>query len=146
MKVRQLIERKGSNSTFTAKPEQTIGDAAKRLSELRIGCLIVEDSAGGMAGILSERDIVSALGRDGPACLSNAVSSIMTQEVVTCGLDDDENSILTRMSAGRFRHMPVMDDGKIAGLLSIGDVVKARIETLERDNEAMESMIRSATA
>lgn len=146
MKVRQILTRKGTDGVRTVQPGATIGDVAKQLSEARIGCLVVSNSGGDVAGIVSERDIVRALGRDGPSCLQDEVGSIMTVKVVTCGPDDHEASILGTMTRGRFRHIPVIEDDALIGLVSIGDVVKARIDTLESENEQLEGMIRSATA
>ena len=144
MKVRQILARKGGD-VQTISPSTTIGEAAAILSEKRIGCLVVTDG-GAIAGILSERDVVRRLGRDGAGCMNTAVGEIMTAKVVCCAPDDDDASILSRMTDGRFRHMPVTEAGGLIGLISIGDVVKARIDSLEMDNQAMESLIRSATA
>ncbi len=146
MKVLQISQRKGSDKIASTTADASLADAAAKLSELRIGCLLVLNADGSMAGILSERDIVRTLGVTGGACLTQPVSSVMTSNVVTCSPDDSADSVLGKMTSGRFRHMPVTKDGKLVGLISIGDVVKARIEALEHDNEALESMIRSATA
>ncbi len=146
MKVLQISQRKGSDEIASTTADVSLSDAAAKLSELRIGCLLVLNADGGIAGILSERDIVRTLGVSGADCLKQPVSSVMTSNVVTCGPEDSADSVLSRMTSGRFRHMPVTEGSKIVGLISIGDVVKARIEALEHDNEALESMIRSATA
>lgn len=146
MKVRQISLRKGRADVASTTPSTSLADAASKLGSLKIGCLIVLGNDSKMAGILSERDIVRALGEHGSACLDQTVESIMTVSVMTCGPEDSADSILERMTTGRFRHMPVMEDEAIVGLISIGDVVKARIEALESDNEALETMIRSATA
>ena len=146
MKVRQILTRKGTEGVRTVKADASIGDVARQLSEAGIGCLVVSNSGKDVGGIVSERDIVRALGRQGPGCLEDAVETIMTAKVVTCDPDDHEASILGTMTRGRFRHMPVMEEGALIGLVSIGDVVKARIDTLESENEQLEGMIRSATA
>ena len=142
MKVKQIFERKTIQEVASTSPETSLADVATTLGEKRIGCLVVLD-AGALAGIVSERDIVRAVGEQGGGCLDQPTSSVMTREVVTCTPEDSAASILERMTEGRFRHMPVMEDGRVVALVSIGDLVKAKIEELEQDNEAMESMIRS---
>ncbi len=146
MKVRQISERKSINDVASTTADAKLADVATKLGTLKIGCLIVLDDKGEVSGILSERDIVRAVGEKGADCLDQRVDSIMTREVMTCTPEDSAASILERMSGGRFRHMPVMEDGKVISVVSIGDIVKAKIEELEQDNEAMESMIRSGTA
>ena len=146
MKVRQISERKAINDVASTTANATLADVATKLGALKIGCLVVLDAQDGLCGILSERDIVRAVGEQGGGCLDQTVSSVMTRDVMTCTPEDSAASILERMSEGRFRHMPVMEEGKVISLVSIGDMVKAKIEELEQDNEAMESMIRSATA
>lgn len=146
MKVMQILTRKGTNDVSSIPPSASLADAAKRLCELKVGCLVVRDGAGPMVGILSERDIVRTLGVQGPECLKQRVESVMTRSVVTCNSEDSADDVLGRMTTGRFRHMPVLDGESLTGLISIGDVVKARIDALEQDYEALESMIRSATA
>lgn len=146
MKVQQILQRKGSNAIASATRDASISDIAAMLSEKRIGCILVLDSAGAVEGIVSERDIVRALGESGGGCLNDNVASVMTAEVITCEVSDDDNSVLGKMTDGRFRHIPVMDGGKLAGLISIGDVVKARIDSLAAENQELENMIRSATA
>ena len=142
MKVKQISERKPIHDVASTTSDASLSDVATKLGEMKIGCLVVLDD-GRLSGIISERDIVRAVGEQGGGCLDQPVSSVMTREVVTCGQDDSAASILERMTEGRFRHMPVMEDGKVVALVSIGDLVKAKIEELEQDNEAMESMIRS---
>lgn len=146
MKVLQILQRKGSDSIASVAPETSLTDVASLLSEKKIGCVLVLNKSSDLVGIVSERDIVRALAASGSQCLSDEVSSIMTSGVVTCATDDDDNSVLEKMSTGRFRHMPVLMDGKLAGLISIGDVVKARIDSLKMENEELENMIRAATA
>ena len=146
MKVLQILQRKGSGEIESVSSDTCLADVAGRLSEKKIGCVLVLKNDGELAGIVSERDIVRALGQTGSGCLTEDVSTIMTSTVVTCTVEDDDNSVLEKMTNGRFRHMPVMRDGALAGLISIGDVVKARIESLKLENEEMENMIRAATA
>lgn len=146
MKVKQISERKAQHDVAATTTDATLAEVAARLGALKIGCLVVLDAQGGLSGIISERDIVRAVGEQGGACLDQTVDSVMTREVMTCTTDDSADSILGRMSEGRFRHMPVMEGGKVVALVSIGDMVKAKIEELQSDNEAMEAMIRSGVA
>jgi CBS domain-containing protein len=95
-----------------------------------------------LAGILSERDIVRELGRRGAACLGDPVEALMTRDVVACAPSDRTNDVLQKMTDGRFRHMPVMQDGRMVGLISIGDVVKARLSELSTEVDALEGMIK----
>jgi len=146
MKVKQISERKAQHDVAATTVDTTLADAAAKLGAMKIGCLVVLDPSGGLSGILSERDIVRAVGEHGSACLDQKVDSVMTREVMTCTTDDSADSILGRMSEGRFRHMPVVEEGRVVALVSIGDMVKAKIEELQSDNEAMETMIRSGVA
>jgi CBS domain-containing protein len=144
MKVQQILQRKQSNAVETVEPGSKIHDVAAKLSEMKIGCMLVVNESRQIQGIVSERDIVRILGQRGGGCLDDDVSSVMTEGVITCSTDDDDNSVLEKMTNGRFRHMPVMKDGDLAGLISIGDVVKARIDSLKMENEELENMIRAA--
>ncbi len=146
MKVKQIAERKPQHEVATTNPSASLAEVATTLGRMKIGCLMVLDANGAIAGIISERDIVRAIGEKADSCLDQPVSSVMTPTVIACTSDDSADSVLERMTNGRFRHMPVVDDGKLVALISIGDVVKARIAALEEDNRAMEDMIRSATA
>ncbi len=146
MKVLQILQRKGSAEIESVSPDDCLSDVATKLSEKKIGCVIILNHSGEIAGIVSERDIVRAIGRIGHDCLDHPVSSVMTSDVVTCAVEDDDNSILEKMTGGRFRHMPVLREGALVGLISIGDVVKARIDGLKMENEELENMIRAATA
>ncbi|MEO1776421.1 MAG: CBS domain-containing protein [Pseudomonadota bacterium] len=141
MKVMQILKMKGSTHVECIEAEAPVGDAVTVLSAKRIGALIVRGRDGDLAGILSERDIVRVLGTDGPGVMSKPVKAIMTAKVSTCSPEEDALSVLERMTEGRFRHMPVMLRGQLAGLLSIGDVVKARIDEIEAENEAMAHML-----
>ena len=106
--------------------------------------MVIRGAGGRLAGILSERDIVRALSEHGAEALELPVGQIMTRDVETCGEDDSCASIMERMTAGKFRHLPVLRGGKLAGLISIGDVVKHRVDEVERESEAMRDYIRSA--
>ncbi len=145
MQVHQILASKASAEVVTIAPSATLGEAAALLSARRIGAVIVmPDGAGGAGaplGILSERDIVRELGRHGASCLPVKVSEAMTARLVTCTRDDSAHDVMTRMTDGRFRHMPVMDGDTMVGLISIGDVVKARLGELAMEKEALEGMI-----
>lgn len=142
MLVSQILRSKSDDAVVTVAPGTTVAQAAQILSARRIGSLIVSPDGKTLAGIVSERDIVRELGRRGPACMSDTVDSIMTAKVVTCARDDRTASVLQRMTDGRFRHMPVVEDGQMVGLISIGDVVKARLMELAAEKDALEGMIK----
>jgi len=141
MIVMHILKLKGSSEVATIKPTAPVSEAAAILAEKRYGALVVSSSGGEIAGIISERDIVRALAREAGGCLPMPVAKLMTESVETCAPDESSNSVLERMTAGRFRHMPVVEDGKMVGLLSIGDVVKARITEIEQENAAMADML-----
>lgn len=141
MQVHQILKTKLVPGVATVLPETTVSQAAAELAARRIGSLVVSVDGEGVVGILSERDIVRELGRRGSDCLHDPVSRIMTRTIQTCSLTDDAGSVLTRMTEGRFRHMPVMEDGRMVALISIGDVVKARLAELSMEKDALEGMI-----
>lgn len=144
MKVSVILQKKGSTEVATVEPGVTVGDAVHDLSRRRIGALVVSPDGGAVAGILSERDVVRRLGEDGPGVLSRPVSDVMTAAVETCTVEETAFDLLNRMTRGRFRHMPVVGaDGRMVGILSIGDVVKARLEEIEAENAAMTEMLSS---
>lgn len=142
MIVQQILAQKSLGGVLTVAPEATVAEAARILSEKRIGALVVSRDGKRVDGILSERDIVRELGRRGTGCLSERVSDLMTQRVMSCGLADTAEEVLGRMTEGRFRHMPVMVAGELAGVISIGDVVKARLAEIELEKHALEDMIK----
>jgi CBS domain-containing protein len=141
MNVMHILKLKGSAAVETVGPEATVARAAAKLSERGIGALVVTLPGGEIAGIISERDIVRALARQPEGCLERPVSALMTANVETCSPADKADSVLERMTEGRFRHMPVVENGRMVGLLSIGDVVKARIGEIEQENAAMAGML-----
>jgi CBS domain-containing protein len=142
MTVRKIIGNKQIRGTVTVLPTDTVASAAEMLAKHRIGAVIVTRDGGAVIdGILSERDIVRCLGLEGPSSLQKKVSEIMTAEVIGCRPDDTANSVMEKMTDGRFRHMPVIEDGKMIGVISIGDVVKARIDEIQHENEALTDMI-----
>ena len=141
MLVSQILKSKSDDAVVTSLPSLLVSDAAKILSDKRIGTLVI--SADGITpdGILSERDIVRELGRQGAGCMSMTVDKIMTSKLVTCGAEERADQILQKMTDGRFRHMPVLADGKMIGLISLGDVVKARLTELSMEKDALQGMI-----
>ena len=141
MLVGQILKSKALGETVSITPDLTVGEAAALLSARKIGAVIVATDPEMPEGILSERDIVRELGKTGGEILDHKVSDFMTRKLVTCQSSDTALAVLERMSSGRFRHMPVVDDGKMVGIVSIGDVVKARLEQLAMENNALEGMI-----
>ena len=122
-------------------PSSTVTEAAKLLSKHRIGTVVVSKDGKSLDGILSERDIVRELGKRGQGCLNDPVSDLMTSKLVTCSPSNTALEVLEMMTEGRFRHLPVMDNGEMVGLISIGDVVKGRLAQLAMEKESLEGMI-----
>ena len=141
MLVQQILGSKASGGVLSVKPTDSVSDAIKLLSEKRIGSVVVSANGESLDGILSERDVVRELGRRGAAVLAEPVSALMTANIVTCNESDTADQILQMMTDGRFRHLPVMREGKMIGLISIGDVVKARLSELSMEKNALEGMI-----
>ncbi|MGR3396638.1 CBS domain-containing protein [Pseudooceanicola nanhaiensis] len=141
MLVQQILSSKSSDTVVTASPGTSITEVLRLLSEHRIGGVVVSSDGTRIDGILSERDIVRALAARGPSCLEQQASALMTPDPVCCARDDTADSVLERMTEGRFRHMPVVQDGKLAGIVTIGDVVKARLSELSFEKTALEGMI-----
>jgi CBS domain-containing protein len=139
-----LAAKRQGGDTIGIEPTANLAAAAKLLVKHRIGALVIRGAGGRLSGILSERDIVRALSAQGAAALDLPVGQKMTRDVENCGEDDTCASIMERMTAGKFRHMPVLRNGKLAGLISIGDVVKQRVDEIEAESEAMRDYIRTA--
>ncbi len=142
MHVSQILKSKSDHAVFTLPPGTSVAHVAEMLSSRRIGAVVISRDGKSVSGIVSERDIVRELGRRGPACLTDAVDSIMTAKVTTCSRHDKADDVLQRMTDGRFRHLPVVEDGVMVGLISIGDVVKARLAELSMEKDALEGMIK----
>jgi len=140
MLVRSLLKDK-SGDVFTVSPEISVLEAARELREKRIGAVIVCDGGGGIVGVLSERDIVRSLADQGEAALKGSVADLMTRDVKTCGLDDSIDEIMELMTGRRFRHVPVLDAGKLVGIVSIGDVVKQKIAEAELEAQSLKDYI-----
>lgn len=140
MQVAQILKEKGKD-VFTAPAGIKVSDAAATLGAKGIGALIVVSDKGRVEGILSERDIVRSLGDRGADCLSENIEAMMTPDPVCASLNDTGEHALARMTEGHFRHMPVIEDGALVGLITLGDVVKARLRELAHENESMQDMI-----
>lgn len=146
MLVSQILNSKadanGDQGVVSIAPKATIAEAVGVLSARKIGALIVSTDGKTALGILSERDVVRELGRRGPAILGDTVASLMTAKLVSCTRSDRTDAVLQKMTDGRFRHMPVIEAGQLVGLISIGDVVKARLTELHAEKDALEGMIK----
>ena len=143
MTVSIILAGKGRD-VLTIEPNATLADAVNLLAEKRIGALVILGADRRIVGILSERDIVRALAERGSAALGEPVSQSMTRKVSTCTENETVASIMERMTEGKFRHVPVVDQGQVVGIISIGDVVKHRLHEMERDSAAMRDYILSA--
>lgn len=142
MIVSQILKSKAVEGVLTLPSHATVAEAATIMSDRRFGTIVVSDDDGETAqGILSERDIVREIGRNGAGCLEQSVSSLMTAKLVTAAPSDTSDAVLSQMTEGRFRHMPVLEAGKLIGLISIGDVVKARLAQLAMERDALEGMV-----
>lgn len=142
MLVSQILKSKSDDGVFTLPPGTSVAKVAEMLSLRRIGAVVISVDGKKVAGIVSERDVVRELGRRGPACMSDTVDAIMTAKVTTCTRHDRADDLLQQMTNGRFRHVPVVEAGEMVGLVSIGDVVKARLADLEHEKDALEGMIK----
>lgn len=138
--VKKLLASKGGD-VFSLRPQDTIATAVGILRDKKIGALLVTDATGKMVGILSERDIVRKLADTPGQTLPQKVEDIMTSNVVTCAPDDPLVTVLKRMTDGRFRHMPVIEDGALRGIVTIGDVVNFRLNELEHEALQLKQMI-----
>ena len=143
MIVKSIINTKGRD-VVTLEPSASLDTAAKLLAERRIGAVVVLGADDRVVGILSERDIVRAISERGAAAMQEQVSQVMTRKVATCTLDETIHSIMERMTAGKFRHVPVIEEDRLAGIISIGDVVKHRIVEMEQESDALKSYIQTA--
>jgi CBS domain-containing protein len=140
MSLNAILAAKGRN-IICVEPTADLATASKLLSKHRIGALVVLDAGGRLVGILSERDIVRMMSDRGSSALRLRVAQVMTRKVSTCDVNDSISSVMDRMTKGKFRHMPVLDNGRIAGLVSIGDVLKLHIETLGEQVHQLEASI-----
>jgi CBS domain-containing protein len=143
MIVARILAAKGRD-VVTTEPQRTLAEAATLLTSRKIGAAVVADAEGGILGMLSERDIVRAVGNRGAAALKDTVSRHMTAEVLTTHENETIDQTMEQMTNRRCRHLPVLEDGKLAGIVSIGDVVKYRLEELEHEHRAMREYIATA--
>ncbi len=140
MFVSDILSRKGG-LVFTISPGTSVAQISQQLSTRRIGSVLVLDGENSVVGIVSERDLVRAFASHGAAALEFEARSIMTRDVVTCDPDDSIDHVMEQMTRGRFRHLPVVRHGELLGLVSIGDVVKARLEEARYETEALKAYI-----
>jgi len=143
MTVKTILGEKG-REIVTIEPSASLADAAKLLAEKRIGAVLILGADRRLVGIISERDIVQALAMRGAAALAEPVSQTMTRKVETCNESETIGSIMERMTKGKFRHVPVLEQGRLAGIVSIGDVVKHRLQEMEHESAAMRDYILTA--
>ena len=141
MTVQNILKHKDSTDVVTVKPGTRVSEAAAILAEKRIGTVVVSSDGTTADGILSERDIVRELARSGAGCLTRAVDDYMTRDLVTASPSMSAEDAMAAMTKGRFRHMPVIENGKMVGLITLGDAVKARLSQLAMEKDALEGMI-----
>jgi CBS domain-containing protein len=142
--IAAILQRKGRD-VQTIAPDAPVVDAVSRLEQHNIGALVVSTDGETVAGILSERDVVRELARSGTDCLDRRVSDLMTAEVTTCSPAESADDVMATMTAGRIRHIPVLEDGKMVGIVSIGDVVKSRIDDLETQAESLQHYVTGSS-
>jgi len=142
MTVRAILDSKG-HQIQSVEPEVKLSAAVKLLAERKIGAILAM-SKGRIEGILSERDIVRVLAERGAAVLDEPVGAVMTRKVVSCRQSDTVAAIMEMMTTGKFRHLPVVEEGRVVGLISIGDIVKWRVHEYETEQEAMREYIKTA--
>lgn len=143
MNVKTILSKKGSD-VLTVEPTKNVAAAARLLSEHAIGALVVTGADRRIVGIVSERDIVQELAAHGAAALELPLTDVMTRRVVTCSPSDTVSSVMERMTQGKFRHLPVLEQGRLAGIVSIGDVVKHRLQEMESEQSALRDYIQTA--
>ena len=140
MFVARILDDKG-HEVVTADPDESVASIAATLSERRIGAMPVSSPGGALVGIVSERDVVAALAEHGRDALERPVEEIMTRRVITCTRADHIDDLMARMTEGRMRHLPVLEGDELVGIVSIGDVVKARMGEIEAEAQALKDYI-----
>jgi CBS domain-containing protein len=143
MTVKAILSAKGRHVT-TIEPNVDLATAAKILAEKKIGALLITGAEGRVVGILSERDIVRTVAARGASALQMPLSEVMTRKVVTCTEAETVSVIMERMTAGKFRHVPVVEQERLIGVISIGDVVKHRLQEMEQESSALRDYIQTA--
>lgn len=141
MTVARILKTRPDAAPVTVPPGTIVSEAVRILSERRIGTVIVQEPDGAVAGILSERDVIREVGRRGASVLEEPVDALMTRKLETCEATETAQRVLERMTEGRFRHMPVMQDGGLLAMVSLGDVVKYRLEEALTERDALEDMV-----
>jgi CBS domain-containing protein len=143
MSVSRILQQKGGD-IVTISPRATLSEAVERLARHHIGAIVIVDEHMAVEGIISERDVVRLLGERGTEALSAPLDTVMTRAVVTCTGEETVPMIMERMTRGRFRHVPVVNGDRLVGIISIGDVVKFRVEEMEREHAELREYIMSA--
>jgi CBS domain-containing protein len=143
MNVTQILKQKGRD-VLTIQPHHALQHAAEQLGQRRVGAVVVADAAGRVLGILSERDIVRAVGVRGGEALADPVSKHMTANPITVGEEADIDELMRAMTEGRFRHLPIVESGRLVGIVSIGDVVKYHVDALHHERDSLREYIASA--
>jgi CBS domain-containing protein len=143
MTVKAILSAKG-NEVHTIEPTTNLATAVKLLTEHKIGALVVTGADRRVIGIVSERDIVQELAAHGAASLDLPLTEVMTRKVMTCNASDTISSVMERMTDGKFRHLPVVEQGRLTGIVSIGDVVKHRLREMEHEQSALRDYIQTA--
>lgn len=145
MQVEAILEAKGDR-VITMRPEASVSEAVETLARENIGAVLVTAAGGELLGILSERDVIRALSKDGQSALSLAVSELMTRSVVTCEPETEGESLMDKMLAERIRHLPVMRDGALSGIISISDVVREGVAELRWVKSALQEQVAKSAA
>lgn len=143
MNVAAILKAKGTN-VITVQSETSVAEVVHLLTEKRIGAVVVSPDGIRAQGILSERDIVASLAARGPATLDKKAHELMTVRVTTCSPRDELADLMSTMTTKRIRHLPVVEDGALCGIISIGDVVKWRVEEIEREADALRAYVAQA--
>lgn len=143
MDVAAILKEKGTK-VITAYPDATVAQIVSTLSRERVGVVVICEKDGGLAGIVSERDVVRGLAERGQTLLSGPVAGLMTTDVSTCSPNDKLDEIMATMTAQRIRHIPVMESETLCGIISIGDVVKHRLDEIESEADALRQYVTSA--
>lgn len=143
MRITEVLAAKPIKDVITIRPDATVRELIRLLDEHNVGALVVSEDGASVHGIVSERDVVRRL-NDNEAILDHPVSEIMTADVQTCTKDQKVNDLMKVMTAGRFRHIPVVEDGRLTGIVSIGDVVKHRMSELEFERDQLDSYVHTS--
>jgi CBS domain-containing protein len=142
MNVANILRDKGTSVT-TARPDHSVAEIAAKLAERKIGAVVIVGAEGRVDGILSERDIIRAIAQRGAAALSDPASALMTRQVVSCTTSDTLDDLMAKMTSGRFRHVPIIENGALVGIVSIGDVVKRHIAVVEMEATELKKYVVS---